>query len=89
MIFFVTFFSPAYFKNTGYNTYNIQNTRSSTVYVAGKASGQQQATSSYIFEELRVIHGFLTAQGFGTPAPMLFKSQLYIHKDTHTSLPLL
>lgn len=43
-------FSLAYFKNPVHNTYNIQNTHSSTVHVAGKAPGQQQATSITFLE---------------------------------------
>lgn len=48
----------------------------STVYVFGKASGQQSAISSQVLGESKVIHRLLTMWGVGTPN-QLFKGQLY------------
>lgn len=47
-------------------------------YVLSKAFGQWWALSS-VLGELKAILGFSTAQGVGTPKPMLFKNQLYIY----------
>ena len=40
------------------------------VYIIGKASGQQQATSSYVLEKSKVTHGFLTVWRVGTSDPL-------------------
>ena len=43
-------------------------------YVISKASGQQWAVSSYIWEESEVINRISTARGWlAHPSPMLFK----------------
>lgn len=59
MVFLVTF-SFSNFKNTVYNTYNIENMWSLTVYIICKASGQQEAIS-YVLGESKVMLGFSTA----------------------------
>lgn len=46
---------------------------SSTVYVIGKASGQQSASSS--FRQVKSLRGFTTTQGASAPTPTLFKGQ--------------
>lgn len=43
-----------------------------------KASGQQQAIGSDIFRKSKVTDIFSTAEGVGTPTPVLFKGQLYM-----------
>lgn len=45
----------------------------------GGASGQQQATSSSVFGEPKVIRRLLTVRGGCAPSLMLFKGQLYFH----------
>lgn len=39
----------------------------STVSVICKASSQQEATSSWVLKEWKVIHGFSTVQGVSAP----------------------
>lgn len=51
-----------------YNMYNSKYVL--TVYVIiGKASNQQEAISSYVWGESKVLEGFSTAQGVSAPNP--------------------
>lgn len=48
------------------------------VCVISKASGRQQAISSYVLGETEVVREVLTAfGGVDTPAPVFFRGQLY------------
>ena len=63
-------------KNTVHNTYNIQNICSLTVYVVGKASGPQQAISSEVLGQAKIIYPFSAVQLVAASTSSLFKGQL-------------
>ena len=50
-----------------------------TAYVIVKASSWQEAISSYVFGESKVMHGFLTAWGLMPLISALFKGQPYVY----------